>query len=122
MKSIKAAVLNRVQSVIRVLDSKPQVRLKAFSCGFLSIRTPRFIRRLAAGSELHRFWLRGKMTKCLDVNGRCYAAEGRLLPFQVEFRNFPILIPQEFFLVLSIMFLMFTTVGFVCSLRPLFAS
>lgn len=120
MKTIKNALLNRVQSIVRTLDENPKARLKAFSCGFLSMRTPRFARRLAAGSELHRFWLRGKMTKCLDINGRCYAAEGRLLPFQVEIREFPILAPQEFWLVLSGMFLLFTTVGFALSLRPVF--
>ena len=120
MKTIKNALLNRVQSIVRTLDENPKARLKAFSYGFLSSRTPRFARRLAAGSELHRFWLRGKMTKCLDVNGRCYAAEGRLLPFQVEIREFPILIPQEFWLALSGICLMITTLGFVLSLRPFF--
>jgi ribosomal protein L44E len=120
MKFIKNAVKNCARTLVYRVDSMSQARSKAFSYGFLSARIPRFLRRLAGKSQLHRFWLRGKMTKRLDLSGRCFAADGRQLPFQIEPRDFPILVPQEFWLALSGMFLIIVIAGFVLSLQPAF--
>lgn len=122
MKTIKSALLRTVASVCNSIDLNPKVRCKAFSYGFLSTRVPRFVRRLTAGSDLHRFWLRGSMTKMFDIDGKCYASEGRQLPFTIDLRDYPKPIPQEVYLILSTMLLMVVTVGFVCSLRPFFIS
>lgn len=121
MKSIKSACVGSVASVMCSIDSNPKARCKAFSYGFLSTRVPRFVRRLTAGSDLHRFWLRGSMTKTLDIDGTCYAREGRKLPFRIDLRDYPTPVPQEFYLALSMMLLVVTTVGFALSLRPFFA-
>lgn len=121
MKSIKTALLGLVASVLNSIDSNPKVRCKAFSYGFLSTRVPRFVRRLTAGSDLHRFWVRGTMTKLFDIDGTCFASEGRKLPFRIEPRDYPMPVPQEFYLALSGMFLMVTVVGLLHSLRPYFA-
>lgn len=120
MKTIKNALLRPVASVLRSIDANPKVRCKAFSYGFLSTRIPRFVRRLTAGSDLHRFWLRGSMTKGLDIDGTCYASEGRQLPFTIDLRDYPKGIPQEFYLAMSAILLMVTLVGFLLSLRPYF--
>jgi len=117
MKSIKTALLSFIASVLRSLDANPKARCKAFTYGFLS-RVPRFIRRLTAGSDLHRIWLRGSMTKMYDIDGNCFASEGRKLPFKIDPRDYPTPVPPEFYLFLCTALKLVLSVSFWLSLRP----
>jgi hypothetical protein len=66
---------------------KMRIYRRAFDHGFIGYRTPRLLRRLIAGTAVHRHWLRGTLTHCVHPNGQCEASCGRLLPFNAFCRN-----------------------------------
>ncbi|MCF5371354.1 hypothetical protein [Pseudomonas syringae] len=103
MKNIKLAVQRHLQSLTSALDESPKICHRAFKTGFFHSYVPRTFRRLLAGSEVHRYWVRGKLTKCLKLDGSCYAAEGRKLPFSVDLCQMPEPFRLDIKLVLSLM-------------------
>lgn len=57
---------------------------EAFYDGFNEKPVPRVVRKIMARSELHRQWLRGKITKAYTNEGICMGSGGRVLPFKIN--------------------------------------
>ena len=111
MKYIKLAVQRHLQSLTSALDKSPKVCHRAFKTGFYHAYAPRTLRRLLAGSDVHRYWVRGKLTVCLLSDGSCFAAEGRKLPFSVDLCQMPVPIGLDIKLAASLIFLVVTATG-----------
>lgn len=64
--------------------SNSAVCAEAFHDGFSQKPVPRVVRKIMARSELHRQWLRGKITKAYTNEGICMGSGGRVLPFKID--------------------------------------
>ena len=59
-----------------------------FERGFIGNGVPRFVRRLLAGTSLHRSWVRGRITHSVDFKGRCAAFDGHMHRFKPQHFRF----------------------------------
>lgn len=66
--------MNVVKKLMTRLDQSPSLCRKAFNFGLLDVSVPRAMRRLVAGSQSHRYWVRGQMAKNVSLHTRSLAS------------------------------------------------